>query len=98
MRFDLRCLLCARVLGSVEADHTRPAAPVLFRPAGQARGHHIADWRLLRCECGGNTYPDELTTVRVYPPVRWDDDEHPRRGRPPKWLAEARKAEAASSP
>jgi hypothetical protein len=30
-RFDLRCLLCARVLGSVEAHGWRSVGPVLFR-------------------------------------------------------------------
>jgi hypothetical protein len=57
----------------------------------------VSDWRRLRCaSCGGNSYPEEVRTARVYPPVRWDDDDRPRRGRPPKWLVEARKAEAAT--
>ncbi len=37
--------------------------------------------------------PDEVIVVRVYPPVRWDDGDPPRRGRPPKWLVAARKAQ-----
>ena len=43
--------------------------------------------------CGGNIYPDEVEAVRVYPPVQWED-ERPRRGRPPKWLSEQRRAAA----
>jgi hypothetical protein len=96
-RFDLRCLLCARVLGSVEADGWPPAGPVLFRAEGGQQVVHVADWRRLRCgSCGGGGYPDEVRTARVYPPVRWGDDDRPRRGRPPKWLVDARKAEAAT--
>jgi len=48
----------------------------------------------LRCaSCGGNAYPDEVIVVRLYPPVRCDDGDPPRRGRPPKWLVAARKAQ-----
>jgi hypothetical protein len=97
-RFDLRCLLCARILGSADADRWGSAGPVLFRAEGSERVVRVADWRRLRCRaCGGNAYPDEVRTARLYPPVRWDDDDRPRRGRPPKWLVEARKTEPVTS-
>ncbi len=94
---ELRCLLCARTIGSLEAERWLALGPMLFRPAGVDHPVWITDWRRIRCAlCGGNSYPDEVTTVRVYPPIRWDDSDRPRRGRPPKWLVAARRAEAAS--
>jgi hypothetical protein len=93
-RVELRCLLCARTIGTLEAEHWVCFGPVLFRPQGVDLPVHVTDWRRLRCaSCGGNAYPDEVIVVRVYPPVRWDYDDPPRRGRPPKWLVAARKAQ-----
>lgn len=89
---DLICLLCGRALGVLKTHRWPSRAPALFRPASQSRAVEIADWCCLRCPtCGGNVYPDEVSTVWVYPPVRWDD-ERPRRGRPPKWLLAQRQA------
>jgi len=94
---ELRCLLCARTIGSLEAEHWPSLGPMLFRQAGADLSVRIADWRRLHCAfCGGNAYPDEVTTTRVYPPLRLVDDDPPRRGRPPKWLVAARKAQVAS--
>ena len=96
---DLICLLCGRALGILQTRRWPSRAPALFRPDGQARAVEIADWCRLRCPtCGGNVYPDEVSTVRVYPSVRWDD-ERPRRGRPPKWLlAQRQAARVANAP
>jgi hypothetical protein len=94
--FDLRCLLCARIAGAVQADGRGLAGPFLLQQGSSATVVQIADWRPLRCRtCGGNVYPDDARTVWMYPPVRWGD-EQPRRGRPPNWLVAARKAEAAA--
>jgi hypothetical protein len=94
---ELLCLHCGRIIGSLETAHWVCIGPVLFRPAGVDHIFRVTDWRRLRCaSCGGNAIPDEVTTIRVYPPLRWDDDDPPRRGRPPKWLVAARKAQAAS--
>lgn len=85
MRVELRCLLCGRMIGNLEADHWVCLGPVLFRAAEVDDPVRVTDWRRLRCaSCGGNAIPDEITAVRVYPPLRWDDDDPPRRGRPPK--------------
>lgn len=95
-RVELRCLLCGRNIGRLETAYWVCIGPVLFRPAGVDHIVRVTDWRRLRCaSCGGNAIPDEVTTIRVYPPLRWHDDP-PRRGRPPKWLVAARKAQAAS--
>jgi hypothetical protein len=96
-RVELRCLLCARTIGSLEAEHWPFLGPMLFRRAGDDLPVRITDWRRLRCAfCGGNPYPDEVATTRVYLPLRLGDDDPPRRGRPPKWLVAARKAQVAS--
>jgi len=93
---ELRCLLCARTVGCLEAGRWPCLGPMLFRRAGVDLAVRIADWRGLRCAfCGGNAYPDEVATTRVYPPLRLIDDDLPRRGRPPKWLVAARKAQVA---
>ena len=95
-RVELRCLLGARTIGSLEAERWLPFSPMLFRPAGVDHPVQVFDWRRLRCPSfGGNAYPDEVTTTRVYPPVRWDAEDRPRRGRPPKWLVAAHRAEAS---
>src|SRR5438105_2467215 len=79
--FELRCLLCGRLIGSGQADRWGSPGPVLFRAEGDGNTVRIADWRRLRCRaCGGNCYADEVRTRRVYPRVRWDDDDRPRRG------------------
>jgi hypothetical protein len=92
---DVHCLLCARIVGSIQSEGRGLTGPFLFKADSSERGIQIADWSRLRCTtCGGNVYPDDARTVRVYPPVAWDD-EQPRRGRPPKWLVAAREALAA---
>jgi hypothetical protein len=42
--------------------------------------------------CGGNLYPDEIKTRRVYPPLSREELDVPRRGRPPNWLVAQRLA------
>ena len=89
---DLVCLLCGRALGVLKTKRWPSRAPALFSPAGQSQAVAIVDWCCLRCPtCRGNVYPDEVSTVWEYPPVRWDE-ERPRRGRPPKWLLAQRQA------
>lgn len=94
---ELRFLLCARKIGSLEAERWVSVGPMLFRPAGVDLPVRVTDWRRLRCTfCGGNSYPVQVTTVRLYPPVRWGVEDRPRRGRTPKWPVGARRTEAAS--
>lgn len=70
-RVELRCLLCARAIGSLEAERWVCLSTVLFRPAGDDQPVRVTDWRRLRCaSCGGNAYQHEVTTARVYPSVR----------------------------
>ena len=95
MLVELRCYLCANTIGVLETDHWPTFGPALLRTASETPAARIADWRRVRCaRCGGNVYPDEISTANVYPQVPW---EQPRRGRPPKWLVEQRRA-ARSEP
>jgi hypothetical protein len=92
---DLRCLLCARAVGSIQSPGRGLTGPFLFKRDSADCGVRLAHWSRLRCiACGGNVYPDDARTVRIYPSVAWDD-ELPRRGRPPKWVVAARKAQAS---
>jgi hypothetical protein len=89
---ELACLLCGRALGALQIRRWPSRGPATFRPIGPSPACQLADWCRLRClVCGGNIFPDEVEAVRVYPPVQWED-ERPRRGRPPKWLSEQRRA------
>ena len=89
-RAELRCLHCARSLGTFEA----PAWPwhgatLLHVPDQQPV--KVADWTRLRCAtCSGNVYADDALAHRVYPRFNWNDLDQPRRGRPPKWLVAQR--------
>ncbi len=82
---ELTCLMCARSLGSVEADSWPLPAGTLFRPSqGNSTPEQIVDWRRLRCQfCGGILEIVELQRRRLEPPLDWHADP-PRRGRPPK--------------
>ena len=91
---ELACLLCGRALGTLQIRQWPSRGPGTLRPIGPTPACQLADWCRLRClVCGGNIYPDEVEAVRVYPPVQWEN-ERPRRGRPPKWLSEQRRAAA----
>lgn len=90
---ELRCLLCAETIGTLEMDHWPSFGPARLRTTPGEPPVAIANWTGLRCaRCRGNGFPDEISTTSVHPPVSWDDLERPRRGRPPKLLAAQRQA------
>jgi hypothetical protein len=96
---EITCLLCGRQVGTARAERWPPAGSVLFRSVDSSIEGQVATISRLRCPvCGGNTTVDELTehTVRVESPTEWQD-ESKRRGRPPKWLVELRKANEPDS-
>jgi hypothetical protein len=91
---DVECLLCARAAGVLTSDRWPPTTSVEFRRAGSSTTEIIADWWHLRCSvCGGNTVANEITAqrVRTEDPVEWP--QYARRGRPPAWLVNQRRAE-----
>jgi len=97
IRADLRCLLCTRALGVLEAQRWPTSDPVLFRPRSGASAVQVAEWWNLRCPtCGGNAYPDEVEEVPVQP-IFSREDGKARRGRPPRWLVEERQAALGAS-
>jgi hypothetical protein len=90
---EIVCLLCGREAGTASAEHWPPSGPILFQTPGAPRATLVrAWWRVRCCVCGGNTAASEVTvrTVRIEQPIDWRA-ERPRRGRPPKWLAELRR-------
>ena len=98
---ELTCMHCARVVGRLSRRQDTPGAPLEFHdPAGGAAltVRRITD---LRCaNCGGPIYPEESERRYVEPPLDLGDeeDERPRRGRPPKSLIELRRAAEAEPP
>jgi hypothetical protein len=94
---EIVCLLCGRSTGTALAEHWPPTGPILFQPPDAETPAVVRAWWRLRCAiCGGNTAAGEVTTrtVRLEPAHDWRG-EKPRRGRPPKWLAELRQARAS---
>jgi hypothetical protein len=91
---EIVCLLCGRSTGTALAEHWPPTGPILFRPPDAETPAVVRAWWRLRCAiCGGNTAASEVTTrtVRLEPAHDWRE-EKPRRGRPPRCLAELRQA------
>ena len=73
--------------------------PCWFRPADSTTERQLPTVSRLRCPlCGGNAIVDELDvrTLRLEAPIDWRA-ERPRRGRPPKWLAQQRQADESDT-
>jgi hypothetical protein len=95
---EITCILCAREVGIAVDTRWPPAGTVLIQMEGSTVLRRV-ELRRLRCpDCGGNTSTDEVTTrlLRRERTIDWRNEERPRRGRPPKWLVEQRKAAAMS--
>ena len=87
---ELRCLLCGRIVGTLETRQWPCHGAALLRLDSGPQAVPVADWSRLRCaSCGGNVYAEEVQPTRLYPRVSWDP---PRRGRPPRWLVALRQA------
>lgn len=93
---DLSCLLCGSTVGTIEGDSPAIAPRSRFRVPGERTWTDIADWRRIRCNrCGGAALVEEVRPMVQYPePAGEDAEDKPRRGRPPKWLVEQRRAQA----
>jgi len=88
---ELACILCSREVGVFQSA-TWPAPMTVQISQAAAAPRIVADWRQLRCEnCGGSILPSDIErrTVRIESRIDWESDK-PRRGRPPKWLADQR--------
>jgi hypothetical protein len=88
---ELGCLLCSRELGTFDSLTWPVHGPIVLVRTGGPK-MLVADWHRLRCDnCGGSVLPVEITIEddRVEAPHDWSE-ERPRRGRPPKQLADQR--------
>lgn len=89
----LTCLLCSREVGQAESTVWPAHRGLVLRQPGCAP-RLVLDWRGLQCPvCQGAVVAADITTrvSRSEKPIDWTADK-PRRGRPPKKLAEARTA------
>jgi hypothetical protein len=88
---EVKCLHCGCIAGLLRQRHDVPGAPATFQDGRGGAPQAIKNLTDLRCaRCGGSVYTDEYEVRYVYP--RLDDADRPRRGRPPKWLVERRRA------
>ncbi len=91
---DVKCYLCGGISGSVESEQQPISRRVMYRRAGEREALAILDWRRLRCErCGGPIYLDDADVITRRTEAHNWLEERPRRGRPPKRLAEERRRE-----
>lgn len=90
---ELWCLACGSEVGVLRTNRWPLFGPFLFQQDGTERHIPIADWTQLRCvSCSGSPYIDGVRSRRVYPRLRPEDLDVPKRGRPPKWLVAQRQA------
>ena len=99
MLAELKCYLCGTSAGSLERERDNRGAEMTFKPAGARRASQVTELARLRCpRCGGGVYVDSVEIVdRRIEPLDWDEDDTPRRGRPPRWLVEQRRRRQAQA-
>jgi hypothetical protein len=62
---ELKCYLCGRLAGVIEAGRLPFPIQVVLRTPGEGKTNLVADWRRLRCAaCGAGVYLDEVHRVR----------------------------------
>jgi len=95
---EIACLLCTRVIGTAIDVRWPPLTTVLIQREGSTVLRRVELSRLRCGDCGGNTAATEVTRrlLRREGPVDLESD-HPRRGRPPKWLVAQRIAASTKS-
>jgi hypothetical protein len=94
---DLRCLMCGRIIGRLvgplapgdlvkRSPTGRPPQFEAFRPADtRVPAVRLMGGEQFRCTtCGGAVIMDEVETFSTYTDVDEEQEERPRRGRPPK--------------
>jgi hypothetical protein len=92
---EVKCLHCGCIAGLLRQLHDQPSTRAAFHNAGGGTPRIIKSLTELRCaRCGGSVYSDEYELRYVHPKL--DDVDRPRRGRPPKWLVEERRAREAA--
>jgi hypothetical protein len=89
---EITCIMCTAVVGTAIDTRWPPVHAVLIEMEGSSALRRVA-LNQLRCPvCGGNTEATEVTPRLLRRErANWQQD-RPRIGRPPKWLAAAREA------
>jgi len=95
----LQCYLCGQTCGVLEAPAGTGLPTVAhFTPVNGSASRQVA-WQRLRCPrcCSASLLVEELEVVtqRIEGPLDLLPDK-PRRGRPPRWLAELRARQGAA--
>jgi hypothetical protein len=88
---EVKCYHCGHISGVLRRDR-EARGPAVFLASGGAPAVAVRSLTALHCaRCQGSVYTDEFDVRYVYPKVEFTD-EAPRRGRPPKRLAELRRS------
>lgn len=89
---DVTCYHCGYVSGVARLDRGAPASAMTYLARGAEAEVPLRDRRLIRCaRCAGPTYFDAFQQRTTMVTAGLFDDQ-PRRGRPPKRLAQQRGA------
>jgi len=95
---EVKCLHCGHISGVLRRQQGAAGAPIVFQNVDGGEPVAVKSLTELRCaRCQGSVYTDEFDVRYVYPKIDLlEDDERPRRGRPPKRLVELRRAREAA--
>ena len=91
---EAKCMHCGRLGGLMRSARPATLAGAVFAPAGGGRTARIDSLADVRCaQCGGPLYAEAFEPRYAFKPADLPIDQ-PRRGRPPRWLVEARRRAA----
>ena len=83
---EVKCLHCGHAAGLLRRELGEPEAPTTFHQSAGSAPVAVGSLSALRCtRCAGSLYTDEYRVIDV---CQLGLVEKPRRGRPPKRLAE----------
>jgi hypothetical protein len=95
---EVKCLHCSEIAGVIRQARGAERPSTVFHPESGAPAFVIKSLTELRCpRCQGSVYTDDFEMRYAYPRIDLieDEDDEPRRGRPPKRLVELRRAREA---
>ena len=91
---EAKCMHCGRLGGLMRSARATTLSGALFAPAGGGRIARIGSLADVRCQqCAGPLYAEAFEPRYAFTPANIPMDQ-PRRGRPPRWLVEARRRAA----
>ena len=91
---EATCMHCGRVGGVLRSVRLGPAAGALFVPADGGPAAKVGSLAAVHCSrCGGPLYAGAFEPWYAFKPADIPIDQ-PRRGRPPRWLVDARRRAA----